>query len=394
MSAQRPPARRDPPLPTGAASSTHAAGGRGLPGKRAASTGPASLHPWSFQLRRRLTALLAALVLALPPAHASAATPPPAASLASVLALPAELRAALQEQVLAAGASPRRRFERLVRFVFTPEGLGMDYAAEATHTVAESWATRRANCVGFTLLFIALAREAGFDAVPREIRHTLSWYQNGDTLFRSGHVNALIKVAGRDYVVDVARNTVVARHDPVTIADNRLLAHFHNNLAIGALARGDLDAAHALMQQALQADPDYAPLWSNAGVIALRRGDAAAAEAAYHQALARDPQEPSALRNLAIIARRQGDLSGERDYRRRLDEAQSRDALHHYLLGLESERAGADSAALVHFRNAIRFYKREPRFHAALARVYQRVGDRANAEKASARAQRLASRLR
>ena len=125
---------------------------------------------------------LFAAALALP-APALAEAPPPAEA-AQIMALPEELRVRLQERVIDGSPSRAQRFERLVEFMFEPAGLGMSYQDEPTPTVAEAYATRKANCLGFTLLFLALAEAADLDAWPQEIRETLSWRQQDGTIYR------------------------------------------------------------------------------------------------------------------------------------------------------------------------------------------------------------------
>ena len=95
------------------------------------------------------------------PAEQPTTAAPSVETPSEVMALPPELRARLHEEVLADDPPRMIRFERLVDFMIDPRGLGMTYRENDTHSVAQSYATRTANCVGFTLLFLALASEAG-----------------------------------------------------------------------------------------------------------------------------------------------------------------------------------------------------------------------------------------
>jgi Flp pilus assembly protein TadD len=327
------------------------------------------------------------------PAAVTVAPAPTEAPLPSsseqILALPAELRARLHEEVIRARHSRSARFEQLVNFVFDASGLGMSYQVEPTPTVAEAYATRKANCLGFTLLFVALAREAGIDANPQEIRETLSWRQDEGTIYRSSHVNAAVRIGPRSYTVDVARDAVVGRFDPERISDERLLAHYHNNLAIERLSNGEIEVALRHVHQALKIDPEYAGHWTNAGVLYLRNGDLAAAEKAYTHALKLNPREVGALFNLVSLSKRNGDLAGEKRYRHRLGKVQKTDPFYHFLLAKDFERQGDFAKAISHYQRAIQWHRDEHRFFAALARVYLLSGDTERAGKALARAQAL-----
>lgn len=328
--------------------------------------------------------IAATLALAAPAPTVADATPP-----AQIMALPADLQSRYRAEVLSGHPSQHERLERTVEFLFGEQGLGMTYRESATTTVAEAYATREANCLTFTLLFLALAREAGLDATPQELVQTLAWRQAEGTLYRSNHVNAVVRITGRQYSVDVARDAVMARFPPQAISQARLYGHFYNNLGIAAMERGDLVVAKRDIDQAIALDPGYANHWSNAGVIAVRNGETDAAERYYVKALTLDPDNTNALFNLAGLAHRRGDAKREADYRRRLARIQEKDPFHHFLLAVNHERAGEYALAIRHYRKAIRLYGDEPRFHLALARAYLGAGDTRRAAKALARAQAL-----
>lgn len=306
-----------------------------------------------------------------------------------VMALPPELKARLHDEVIDANSTRTQRFERLVDFMFEPSGLGMTYQDEPTPTVAEAYASRKANCLGFTLLFLALAQEAGVEAWPQEIRETLSWRQQDQTIFRSSHVNAGVQIGPRTFTVDVARDAVIARYDPEQITLDKLLAHFYNNLAMESLARGNLEFALRNMDQVLALDPYNAGHWTNAGVLRLRKGDADAAEKAYKRALDLNSTEAGALFNLASLSQRRGDARGEVMYRERLARVQRKDPFYHFLLAMDFERKGDYARAIDHYQRAIHWHRDEHRFFAALARAYLLSGDSERAGKALQRAQSL-----
>jgi tetratricopeptide (TPR) repeat protein len=339
-----------------------------------------------------LFAILPCLPAIAAPSTAQAAAASPTENIAAIddpehaLALPAELRARLQSEVLAGATSPGRRFEALVRFVHAPEGLGLRYDNEATRSVAEAYAARRANCVSFTLLFLALAREAGLDVRPQRIRRILSWRQEAGTLYLNSHVFAHVRIGVREYAVDFTTEPVVARDPPEAIDTRQLLGHYYNNRAMEALARQDGDTAERLLRIALRLDPAFAPHWSNAGVVRHRAGDPAGAARAYAEALARDPEETGALFNSIGLARREGDARRSDAFERRLARVQAKDPFHHFLRGRALMDEGRAGEAIAHYRQAIRLHRGEPRFHAALAEAAVAAGDLRGADRALERA--------
>ena len=330
-----------------------------------------------------------AATLALAPSLPAPEVPEPIPEPAQVLALPAALQQRFQDEVLTPTRSDHQRLERLVEFMFDPAGLNMQYRHDATLTVQQAYLSRQANCLTFTLLVIVLAREAGLEAYAQEIDETLAWYQQDNTIYRSNHVNAGIRVGGRRYTVDVGSDSLIARHPPQRVSDQRLLSHFYNNRAADLMAEGKLDAAEPYMATALDLDASHASSWSNAGVLRLRKNDLPGAYAAYQRALTLDSAHAAALFNLLALSGRSGDRKGETNYRQRLDAVQSHDPFHQFLLAADYERRGDYANAATHYQRAIRLHGSEHRFHFALARAYLQLGDTRRAGRALARAQAL-----
>lgn len=337
-----------------------------------------------------------AAALAFPtPLPAAAASPVPEESsvptLTQVMALPPQLRVRLQDEVVAGNRPELVRLERLVKFMFDKQGLGVEYQHDATYTVEEAFATRKANCLSFTLLFLAMAREAGLQAYAQEVEGTVAWHLTEKTVYSNRHVNAGVWVDGRRYAVDVAADSVIARQGPERVPDQRLLLHYYNNRTAELLTLGRVEAALVYVQAALELDPLDATSWNNAGVAYLRSGDSDAAERAYDKALDLDPTHGDALFNMVRLSQVQGDRKRERSFRRRLEEARSRNPFHQFLIAAEYEENGDHARAAEHYRSAIRLHDGEHRFHFGLARVYLHLGDHRRAGRALARAHALST---
>ena len=340
-----------------------------------------------------MRSMLVALFLALLWHHPSAlAQPEPGQAIVApneVMALPEPLREQVHSQILHDNPGPHERLERLGAFMFAPEGLGMNYVEDANLTVAQAYEARTANCLTFTLLFLALAKEAGLEATPQEIEQILGFRQADGTLYLSNHVNATVRVGGRRYTVDVAGDRIIPRDRPIPITTTRLIAHYYNNLAIAHLAAADHAGALALLDVALALDPGYAAYWSNAGVVRTRNGDQRGGEKDYRHALALDPNNTNALFNLAGLAARTGDRSLEAEYRKRLARIQRSDPFHAFVQAVNAENAGDLSRAIREYRRAVDLQPQEHRFHSALANAYLKAGKPALAIRSLVRAQAL-----
>lgn len=335
-----------------------------------------------------------AAALALSPAASPPVSPPvlPPPRPEQVLAMPAELRTQFRQQVMDRSDSQTRRLELLVDFLFNHDtGLGMEYEHDATYTVEQAYRTRKANCLTFTLLAVALAREAGIEAYGQDIDDTLVWRQEQNTIYRTTHVNAGATVKRHRYSVDVAWDSVIARSPPERIPDQRLLAHFYNNRVAELMARNQHDAAAAYVAVSLQLDPDYATSWSNAGVLYMRNGDPGEAERHYLHALELEPAHPGALFNVVGYYRRMGDQAHADEYQRRLEKARLKDPFHQFLLASDYEKHGDYARAAEHYRRAISLHDSEHRFYFGLARAYLQMGQARRAGRALARAQALSN---
>lgn len=340
-------------------------------------------------------ASLLGIALAVAPAVATPPPPPPVApppAIEEVFAIPPALREAVHAQVVVAGGhSEQQRLTALVRFLFDPAGLGMSYQHDADHTVAEAYLTRKANCLTFTLLTVALAREVGIEAHGQEISRVLTWYREGDTLYFSNHVNAGVLAGGHRYSVDVASDSILSGDPPKRIDDRRLLAIFYSNRAATLLASSQFGEAGKYMSAALAADDRYPAAWNNAGVLAVREGRQDDAERAFLAALELDKAHEGALMNLAALYASRGEHGRGQQLRKRIDGIQRRNPFHHFLLANEYEKQGDYASAAKRYRRAIALFDGEHQFHHGLARAYLHLGEYRKAGEALRHAQALAS---
>jgi Flp pilus assembly protein TadD len=335
-------------------------------------------------------ALLLAWSVAVPAAVTSTVPPmPPMPPPEQVMAVPPELRRQLQHYVIDAGGSRRLRLERLADFLVQKSGLGMEYSADATFTVAEAYRTRKANCLTFTLLTVALARESGLQAYGQKLDDIVAWRVGGDIVYRFNHVNAGVTIDRSHLTVDVARDLAMTRDPPQPMSDRHLLALYYNNRAAELLAQASPAAAAPYMAMALQLAPRSASAWANAGVLRLRQGDPRAAERDYLKALALDRANAGALVNLVTLYRNNGDEARGAIYARRLEQIQVKDPYFHFLQAEDEVKQGDYESAVQHYRQAIRLYDGDARFYFGLAHAYQQLGNDRGARRAMSRAAAL-----
>ena len=302
-----------------------------------------------------------------------------------VMVIPDELREIFRKQVVETTNEPELRLRRMVAFMLDKEGLGLQYKADASNTVAESYRTRQVNCLSFTLMAVALAREAGLKAQGQQIDRILAWNLVGNVVMQNLHANAVITLKdrnlmvknGRDFVLDIAASGLYTQDYMInrfTVSDERMLASFYGNRAMELLTNDRLAESNTWLNKALDLEPDDATLWNNAGVLSQRMGEAATAESNFLRAANMNPRLMSALYNLEALYHGRGDVTRAAYWRERADRVLRDDPFYQFSLAERKAQSGDFAGAIPYYKRAISLYKRERLFHSSLAIAYYHVG--------------------
>ncbi len=164
------------------------------------------------------------------------------------------------------------------------------------------------------------------------------------------------------------------------------LARYYNNVAVGDLLEGELEAAREQLRVALHLDADYSDAWSNMGTVQRRLARPDLAEYSYLQALEVDPRNYTAMSNLALVLEARGSKG---PFARAVWYYRQRNPYHQYRLAEKYFAEDNLPAALRHLRKAIRLKVDEAAFHAATAVVLAKMGRASGA----ARSREVALRL-
>jgi Flp pilus assembly protein TadD len=239
--------------------------------------------------RARLSvAALLVLLVAVPATAQPSFTPPPGiipVPADDVLALTPEMRAWAHAEV-PASLPPTERLDLLVRRLQDTDGGALVYDPWFTVGARESFAAQRFNCLSFSHLLVAMARELGLEVYYLEARYRERYDREGDLVLLSGHVTVGWGGGIRHWVVEFGQQSRLDTSRVVRIDDRRALALHHANLGAAALRRGDPRTALGQLATAIAVDPRAGGAWVNLGVALRRRGDLAGAENAYRQAIA------------------------------------------------------------------------------------------------------------
>lgn len=301
---------------------------------------------------------------------------PPAVPIpaAAVWALDDEMRAFVAAKIGAAN-EPRTKLQRLLAGMQESGLFELDYAMAETTTARTTFHERRGNCLSFTILFVALAREAGLDVRYRLVNMPPLWSSETDFVVLRRHVNTIARTAfHEDYVVDFNAIELGGRYDTREIGDDEVLALFYNNLGAEALIRGEHPASFQYFREAVLAAPTMAGSWTNLGALYSRRGMHERAEAAYLHALSLEPNERSALSNLAGLYSVMGEDELAAEYRERVRNYQLRNPYFHFAQAQEAVSRQEFAAAARALRNALRLKRDEPRFYLLQGQINLALG--------------------
>lgn len=292
---------------------------------------------------------------------------------AQITAVPAELENFSREAITFQAGSPEERLERYVDLVFGKNGLALEYDSH-TRTIAESIRDHKANCLSFALIFMTLARKAGFDAHIQETDQVVAWYES-NALYSYGHVNVGVKLGHTRRTVDIDSSVLMTSGKPRVISDERAMAHFYNNRGAELMEVGQITAARKHLQTALDLAPDFLPAWNNLGVLEMRAGSLRAAEKDYLKVTASDSKNLAALSNLANLYQKAGNHARQHDVEKRLFNVRRKDPFYQVVQALDYEHSGDYAQAVDHYQRAIHLMGKDHHLYFGLARAYAHLGE-------------------
>lgn len=311
------------------------------------------------------------------------------ASAASLFALDGELLERLRAAPTK-GTSPRQRLKLLMDAVFDGDRRRLAYAAGQTTPAAQTWLQGRGDCLSLTLLTYAAAQVLGLPAVMQEVRVPAIHGRQAGLAYVSHHVNLLVPLGQADLGPNISLRAedAVIDFEPqmagavrgMPLGPEGVLARYHNNLGVQALARGDWSAAHAWLRAAARDQPDYAPTYTNLGALYAKRGLTAEAERWLRHAVAIASQPEHALRALEQLLAGQGRSREAAEVAQRLQAWQRTDPYYWIAEGVRHLEEGRPGAAVRALERAQDMTTGFGEVHRHLALAYWQVGQSGRAE--------------
>ena len=295
-----------------------------------------------------------------------------------ILALNDEMRAYVAAKV---GDDPqaRSRLRKLVSGMIDDGLLTMDYDPNLTHTAAEAFGKRQGNCLSFSILFAALAREANLDATFQMVDIPPSFRADGELILLNNHINVRVRGVRRDinfagdYVVDFNTAEYNGNYDTQKVDDNYAIALYYSNVAVESMRAGQWRSAFRYLKKGIETDPGIAGLWVNLGVLYSRNDRSDMAVRAYEQALSVEPSNRSALVNMASALHQLGRIEEAEYFSRQVTYYRNRNPYYHYYLAQAAYQGQRADEAMAHVAEAIKLKEDEHQFHYLRGLIYEQM---------------------
>lgn len=306
----------------------------------------------------------------------------------SPLTVTPELREFIHSSVRS-NDTAREKMLALTKAIIGRDGVGLLYDADATYTATEAFESGKGNCLGFSNLLIASARELGLNASFELVSQKMRWTKVEDVLVGSLHVRVISLTSTKKMVFDFYPLPVRSGFSTQALSDQEALSHHLNNLAVKYMQDGDDARAYALLSAAIEGNPSIAFIWSNLGILLSRNDLGSLAEAAFKEALLISPETQSALSNLQRLYYQQGRHTEARDIMNELEAHRARNPYYHFWLGEQDYEQGDYEKAVKHLKEAISLKKNESRFYILLSQSYEELGLSKAASRASKKAESI-----
>ncbi|MBV1906623.1 MAG: tetratricopeptide repeat protein [Pseudomonadales bacterium] len=288
--------------------------------------------------------------------------------------------------------APEAKLRKLLR-AMSKRGLGhLNYNLDLTYTAQDTFHKLEGNCLSFTNLFVALAREAGLKVFYQMVEVPPNWDGGeGGLVILNNHVNVIVKLRYKmDRLVDFNLFEYQDNYTTKAVSDEYAESMFYSNLGVEALQRKEYGNAFWYLNHALALYPDIDNLWVNLGVLFSRVGMTDHAESAYLQSLLLERGNKSALSNLAGLYYTQGDVEKAEAYKKMVSYYRNTNPYYHFSLANIAFDQGNYQETLTLISRSIRLKQVEHQFHYLKGKALKALGKDKLAIKSLEKAHRYA----
>ncbi|MEM1205613.1 MAG: tetratricopeptide repeat protein [Acidobacteriota bacterium] len=270
---------------------------------------------------------------------------------------------------------PEMRLDLLRRRLLDADEMSVIYTWGYTGTAIEVFEKRQANCLAFTNLFLAMAREVGVPVYFMAVENVETYRKEGDLVVISDHIAVGYGENQDVQVFDFSENPPEDPRFVRRISDLTAVAMFHSNRGAEALQAGHVPEAVRWLRTSVGIDPRLANAWVNLGVAERRSRNLEAAESAYKKALELDARVYSAYHNLSSLLRALDREEEAVGYEQTLARVPNQNPYTYLSLGDVSLRGGRLKEAERFYRKAANLGRDDPECFAALGQLAAANGD-------------------
>jgi Tfp pilus assembly protein PilF len=293
---------------------------------------------------------------------------------------------AFAEQSVKTAVTPFQKVKALHHALLLPiavGGQGIRYNALSTQVPVRTFEQREANCLSYTLLYVALARHLGLKAYVNDVEIPPTWGLRiqGSFLFLH-HVNVIVltphdnelKQSSDHIVIDLEMSRYKSTYPQHFISDQIAAAQFYSNSGMEKAAEGNMKEAFLYLRKALQEDDQQSYLWNNLGGIFQRENKLREAEVIYLHGLSLYKQNLPIMNNLSRLYKTMGNKKQEAIFYKLAENYRQSNPFYYYSIALSAFEGGDYDQALHFVKHALERDKKEPRFYQLAASIYEQLG--------------------
>ncbi|WP_445365539.1 tetratricopeptide repeat protein [Microbulbifer sp. ANSA001] len=278
---------------------------------------------------------------------------------------------------LAPDSDSRHRLAALIR-AFEEREFLVQYDENSTLSAMETYRQERGNCLAFTLMMVAMARELGAEAYFNQVEVPPVWsHDEAETFVLYRHINMVSESLRGRRVVDFN----LAAYDPVykqfELDDTTAFSLYYSNRGIELMRAGERKQAFLHLRKAVEMSPERSDLWANLGAMYSHFGFLQEAEQSYRKSLFLKNNNLTAISNLERLYRFKGEEGLADIYAKRARFHRERNPYYLYYQAREAYEVGEYRRAEKHLRRAVWRYEGDHRFHFLLGLARYQLGNMA-----------------
>ncbi|MFA0811239.1 tetratricopeptide repeat protein [Microbulbifer epialgicus] len=284
-------------------------------------------------------------------------------------------------ETLAPNATPHSRLAALIR-AFEEREFLVEYDESSTLTAMETYRQERGNCLAFTLMMVAMARELGAEVHFNQVEVPPVWsHDEVETFIVYRHVNMVFEGPRGRRVIDFNLAAYDPSYEQHRLADNTAFSLYYSNRGVELMRAGERERAFLYLRKALSLHPESSDLWANLGAMYSHFGYLGEAEQSYRQALVLKNNNLIAISNLARLYRYRNRTELADEYARRARYHRERNPYYLFYQARDAYERGEYEWAERRLRSAVSRHDGDHRFHFLLGLTRYQLGKLAASRK-------------